>query len=659
MWIVKLALTRPYTFIVLAILILIAAPVVILRTPTDIFPNIDIPVISVAWQYTGLAPEELEGRLTTPYEKTLTVLVDNIQHTESTTYRGQSIIKVYLQPGASIDRANSQISAASQSTLKSLPAGILPPQIINFSASSVPILQLGLSGKGLSEQQLNDLGANFIRPQLITVPGAVVPNVYGGRQRSIMINLDPKLLQSKGLSPSDILNALAAQNVVQPGGSAKIGTAEYDILVNSSPTTLEGIANLPISSARGTVTYIRDVATVADGSIPQTNIVRQDGQRAVQLTVLKSGTASTLSVVEGIRDLLPRIRSGLPPALNIRPLADQAVFVRASVNGVIREAVIAAVLTGLMILLFLGSWRATIIIAISIPLSILSSVILLGLLGETINIQTLGGLALAVGILVDDATVTIENIERYLEEGGELTHSILEGAAQIAVPALVSTLCICIVFLPMFFLSGVARYLFVPLAEAVVFAMLASYALSRTLVPTLAMYLLRPHDHHAAPSRSPLARAQQAFNRGFERVRAGYQNLLTALIDLRRAFVPLFLLGCLAIFLLVPFLGQNFFPSSDNGSFLLHLRAPDGTRIEETARLCDLVEDRIRKVVPQAEVDNILDNIGLPYSTLNTQHATSGLFGSGDADILVTLDEKHHHPTAGYVAELRRRLPNL
>ncbi len=657
MWIVKLALTRPYTFIVLAILILIAAPVVILRTPTDIFPNIDIPVVSIAWQYTGLQPEELEGRLTTPYEKALTTLVDNIQHVESTTYRGQAIIKVYLQPGASLDTANAQVSAASEFELRQLPPGVLPPQIINFSASSVPILQLALSGAGLSEQDLNDFGLNFIRPQLVTIPGAVVPNVYGGKQRTIMINLDPRRLQSTGLSPSDVLSAMAAQNVVQPGGTAKIGRNEYDILVNSSPASLEGLSNLPVKQVGGTIIYLRDVATVADGSIPQTNIVRQNGARGVLITILKSGSASTLSVVQGIRDLLPRVKSSLPPALRITPLADQAIFVRASVQGVIREAVIAAALTGLMILLFLGSWRATLIIAVSIPLSILTSIIILGLIGETINIMTLGGLALAVGILVDDATVTIENIERYLEEGAELNEGILEGAAQIAVPALVSTLCICIVFLPMFFLSGVSRYLFVPLAEAVVFAMLASYALSRTLVPTLAMYLLKKHDHHAVPSNNPFARFQRGFERGFEKVRSSYASLLASLIDARKLFVPIFLTACVAVFLLIPFLGQNFFPSSDTGSFLLHMRAPDGVRIEETAKLADQVEDRIRKIVPPAEMDNILDNIGLPYSTLNTQHATSGLYGSGDADILVSLAE-HHKPTDQYVAELRRQLPN-
>ncbi len=657
MWIVKIALTRPYTFIVLAILILIAAPVVILNTPTDIFPSINIPVVSVAWSYTGLNPEELEGRLTTPYEKTLTVLVDNIQHIESTTVAGQVVIKIYLQPGASLDTANAQVSAASEFQLRNLPPGLLPPQIINFSASSVPILQLGLSGQGLSEQQLNDLGLNFVRPALVTIPGAVIPNVYGGKQRTIVINLDPKRLQALGLAPAEVLTALSEQNVVQPGGTAKIGSQEYDIHLNSSPFTLEGISNLPVrQSANGVIVYMHDVATVADGNIPQTNIVRQDGRRGVLVTVLKSGTASTLTVVNQILGILPQIKLSLPPSLQITPIGNQATFVRGSVEGVIREAVIAAALTGLMILLFLGSWRSTVIIAVSIPLSILTSVITLSLMKQTINIMTLGGLALAVGILVDDATVTIENIERYLEQGIELTEGILQGAAQIAVPALVSTLCICIVFLPMFFLSGVARYLFVPLAEAVVFAMLASYMFSRTLVPTLAMYLLKKHEHNAVKSRNILARFQRGFERLFERVRAAYQDLLGRLMDARVIFVPVFIVVCLSGFLLLPFLGQNFFPSTDNGSFILHMRVKTGTRIEDTAKLCDEVEQQIRRIVPADQMDNILDNIGLPYSTLNFQHATSGLIGAGDADILVSLKEDHS-PTPDFVRTLRRELP--
>jgi len=656
MWIVRLALNRPYTFIVLALLILIAAPVVILRTPTDIFPNIDIPVVSISWQYTGLSPDEMEGRLTTPFEKVLTTLVDNIEHIESTTLNGEAIIKVYLQPTASLDTANAQVSAASEFLLRNLPPGTLPPQIINFSASSVPILQLGLSGQGMSEQKLNDYGLNFIRPQLVTIPGAVVPNVYGGKQRSIMVNLDPKRMQAQGLSPVDVLNALGDQNVVEPGGTAKIGTAEYDIKLNSTARTIDGLSNLPIKQVNGATIYVHDVASVTDGNIPQTNVVRQDGRRGVLITVLKSGSASTLDVVKGILGLLPKIKSGLPAELKITPIGDQSIFVRGSLYGVVREAVIAACLTGLMILLFLGSWRSTLIIAVSIPLSILTSIIVLGLMGETINIMTLGGLALAVGILVDDATVEIENTNRYLEEGHGLRDAILEGAAQIAVPALVATLCICIVFLPMFFLGGVSRYLFVPLAEAVVFAMLASYMLSRTLVPTMAMYLLKPVDHHAPVSMNPLARFQRGFEKIFESVRSSYAGLLGWLVSVRWVFIPVFLGGCLLTLLLVPFLGQNFFPNTDNGSFILHVRAKSGTRIEETAKLCDLVEQSIRTTVPEGEMDSILDNIGLPYSVLNLQHATSGLFGAADGDILVSL-KREHHPTADYVRTLRERLP--
>jgi multidrug efflux pump subunit AcrB len=657
MWIVRLALDRPYTFIVLAILILIAAPVVIARTPTDIFPNINIPVVSVAWQYTGLNPEELAGRLTTPYEKALTALVDNISYIESTTLNGEAIVKIYLQPGASLDTANSQVSAASEYMLKSLPPGVLPPEIINFSASSVPILQLGLSGKGLSEQQLNDYGMNDIRTQLVTVPGAVVPNVYGGKQRAIMINLNPNRLQAEGLSPNEVLTALSNQNVVEPSGTAKIGSAEYDIRLNSTPTTIAGLGDLPLKQVNGATVYLKDVASVTDGSPPQTNIVRQNGHRGVLITILKSGSASTLSVVKGIFNLLPRVEATVPPQLKITPIGDQSIFVRSSIDGVIREGVIAATLTGLMILLFLGSWRSTLIIAVSIPLSVLTSIIILSIIGQTINIMTLGGLALAVGILVDDATVEIENTNRYLEEGLQLRESILEGAAQIAVPALVSTLSICIVFLPMFFLSGVSRYLFVPLAEAVVFAMLASYVLSRTLVPTMAMFLLKPVDHNAAPSQGFFSRFQRGFERGFEAFRSSYELILTRLVKARYLFIPLFLLGCLSALLLIPFLGQNFFPATDNGSFILHVRAKTGTRIEETARLCDLVEDSIRSVVPAKQMGSILDNIGLPYSPLNTMHAASGLFGAADADILVSLN-KDHSPTPDFVRSLRERLPH-
>ena len=656
MWIIRVALDRPYTFIVLALLILLLSPVVILRTPTDIFPNIDIPVIAVAWQYTGLNPEELEGRITTVYERVLTTTVDNIEHIESTTVNGQAIVKIYLQPNSSLENANAQVTAVSQTILRQLPPGALPPLIINYSASSVPILQLGLSGKGLSEQQLNDLGQNFLRPQLVTVPGAVIPFPYGGKQRQVMIDLNPNLLQAKGLSPQDVLLAVQQQNVILPSGTAKIGEFEYDVRVNSSLRTVPELNTIPIKVVGNSTIYLRDVANVRDGFAPQTNIARQDGNRGVLLSILKAGNASTLDVVTGVRTLLPRVAQTLPPELKIRPLADQSVFVRSAVSGVIREAVIAACLTGIMILVFLGSWRSTLIIAVSIPLSILSSVIVLSLLHETVNIMTLGGLALAVGILVDDATVTIENIERYFEEGHAKREAILDGAAQIAVPALVSTLCICIVFMPMFLLSGVARYLFVPLAEAVVFAMLASYILSRTLVPTLAMYLLKEHEDAAKSSGNPFVRFQRGFERVFTNLRNSYQSLLERLVYHRRIFIPVFLLACLAVFLLIPWLGQDFFPSTDSGQFILHLRAKTGTRIEETAKLSDEVETSIHRSIPERELDSIADNIGLPYSSINYMHSTSGLIGAGDADILVSLNEKHH-PTAAYIRELRKQLP--
>jgi CzcA family heavy metal efflux pump len=654
--IVKLALNRPYTFIVLALLILLLSPVIILRTPTDIFPNINIPVISVGWTYAGLNPEELEGRLTTPYEKALSTLVDNIQHIESTTYNGQVVIKVFLQPGASLDTANAQITAASQYLLRQLPPGVLPPQILNFSASSVPILQIGVSGKGMTEQALNDAAANFIRPQLITVPGGVVPLPYGGKQREVQINMDQSAMQAKGIAPGDLLAALAQQNVVTPSGTIKIGPTEYDVRTNGTPRTVADLGDVPLKEVNGTTIYLHDVASVSDGFGVQTNIVRQDGARGVLISVLKSGNSSTLDVVSDVRKLLPHVLSTVNPNIRLVPLADQSIFVRAAVEGVVREGIIAAALTALMILLFLGSWRSTLIIAISIPLSILTSVIVLSLLGETINTMTLGGLALAVGILVDDATVTIENIERYLEEGHSLRNAILEGASQIAVPALVSTFCICIVFLPMFFLGGVARYLFVPLAEAVVFAMLASYILSRTLVPTLAMYLLREKVHHSAAGLGFFSRFQRGFERRFEHVRFRYHALLDKLVFHRKLFVPGFLLVVLLVFILLPFLGQNFFPDTDSGQFILHVRGSTGLRIEDMAKLCDLVEDGIRKEIPPSEIENILDNIGLPYSVSNTQRMTSGAIGPYDADIEVSL-KPDHHPTADYISALRRELP--
>src|SRR5215469_14615583 len=655
MWIVKLALNRPYTFIVFALLIFVLSPLLILRTPTDIFPNINIPVISVAWTYTGLNPEDIEGRLTTPYEKVLTTLVDNIEHIESTSYNGASVIKIFLQPGSSVDRANSQVVSASQFALRLLPSSIQPPEIINFSASSVPIVQLGLSGQGLSEQQLNDVALNFVRTQMITVPGVVIPYPYGGKQRQVMINLDQNSMQARNISPTDVLSAVNAQNLVLPSGTVKLGQSELDIRANTYPLTVAQLNNLPIKQVGDTTVYLRDVATASDGFGLQTNVVRQDGRRGVLMSIIKAGNASTLSVVSGVKALLPRVATIVPPELKVTPLADQSIFVKSAVSGVIREGVIAAGLTGLMILLFLGSWRSTLIIAISIPLSILTSIIIISLLGETTNIMTLGGLALAVGILVDDATVTIENIERVLRQGRSLHDGILEGAAQIAVPALVSTICICIVFLPMFLLTGVARYLFVPLAEAVVFAMLASYVLSRTLVPTLAMYLLKAKHHEPNPT-NIFGRLQRGFEAGFESVRNAYRGLLTILLATRKFFVPGFLGLCLGGFLLLPWLGQDFFPDTDSGQFILHVRGRTGLRIEETARLFDLVEDYIRQTIPATEVDNILDNIGLPYSPYNTMHSTSGVLGASDGDVLVSLHQ-NHHPVADYVRDLRSQLP--
>ncbi|EDY15988.1 acriflavin resistance protein [Chthoniobacter flavus Ellin428] len=655
MWIVKIALSRPYTFIVLALLILFLSPVVIRRTPTDIFPSINIPVVSIAWSYTGLNPEDMEARITTPFEKALTTLVDNIEHIESTTYNGVSVVKVFLQPGASVDTANAQVVAASQFMLRFLPPASLPPEVINFSASSVPIVQMGLSGKGLSEQQLNDVGMQFVRTQIITVPGAVVPLPYGGKQRQMMINLDQNLMQSKHITSNDVLKAVNAQNLILPSGTAKIGNSELDVRLNSAPRSLPELGQIPIKQTGATTLYLRDVATVSDGSALQTNVVRQDGHRGVLLSILKAGTASTLDVVQGVRNLLPRIAAIIPPEVKMTFVGDQSTFVRASINSVVREGTIAAALTGLMILLFLSNWRGTLIIALSIPLSVLSSILVLSFLHETINIMTLGGLALAVGILVDDATVEIENIERNLRMGKEIRQAILDGAQQIAAPAFVSTLCICIVFLPVFLLGGVARHLFVPLAEAVVFAMLASYLLSRTLVPTLAMYLLRHHEQHHE-IKGFFGHVQSLFERGFEGVRQRYERILQGVVEHRAVFIPVFLVLCLSAALLVPWLGQDFFPAVDSPQIVLHVRAKTGTRIEETARLCDFVENSIRHVIPARELDNILDNIGLPYSPMNTMHSTSGVIGANDADIFISLREKHR-PSADYIRELRKSLP--
>src|SRR5438270_5618854 len=622
MWIVRLALRRPYTFVVVALLLLILGPIVILRTPTDVFPNINIPVVSIVWNYGGLNAQEMSARIVTITERALTTLVDDISHIESQSLNGIGVVKVFFQPNAKIEKAIAQITAISQTQLRQLPPGTTPPLFITYSASSVPIVQLALSGPKLSEQQLFDLGVNFIRTRLVTIPGCAIPYPYGGKQRQIMVDLNTNALQSKGLSPMDVVNAISAQNLILPAGTSKIGNFEYDVDVNGSPRTVAELNDLPIKTVGNSTIYIRDVAYVRDGFPPQTNIVHVDGKRAVLLTVLKTGNASTLDSISGIKSLLPRLLAGLPQQLDVHLLADQSLFVRASIDGVVKEAVIAACLTGLMILIFLGSWRSTVIIAVSIPLSILTSIIVLSALGETINIITLGGLALAVGILVDDATVEIENINRNIAQGKEIEHAILDGAAQIAVPAFVSTLAICIVFVPMFFLSGVARYLFVPLAEAVVFAMLASYLLSRTLVPTMAKYLLRGHEqeagHAPAASRNPLVRLQIAFERGFEHLREQYHKLLAIFLHHCGLFLIAFIAICVgSLALLYPWLGQDFFPSVDAGQFKLHIRARTGTRIEETARLCDLVERSIRQQIPPEEVSSILDNIGLPYSGIN------------------------------------------
>ncbi len=656
MWIVSLALRRPYTFIVLALIIILISPLVISRTPTDIFPNIDIPVIAAVWTYTGMNPEQMEQRVTSSVERGITTVVSDIEHTESITLPGRAIIKTFLQPGADIDIANAQLTGISQSELKMLPPGIQPPFILTYSASTVPILQLAVSSNTLSEAQLNDYSLNFIRPDLVTVRGAQMPYPYGGKQRQVNVSLNNRLLQAKGLSPADVVTAIGNQNVILPSGTAKIGPLEYDVDLNSSPLNVQELNDLPIKlSANNTPIYVRDVASVSDGFAPQTNIVRLDGARGALISVLKNGGASTLTVVESIRDELPQIRRTLPSSIKVEPIADQSVFVRAAITGVVREAVIAACLTGIMILIFLGSWRSTLIIAVSIPLSILVSIICLSALHETLNIMTLGGLALAVGILVDDATVEIENINRNLAMGKELRRAILDGAQQIAVPAFVATLCICIVFLPMFFLSGVAKFLFIPLAEAVVFAMLASYLLSRTLVPTLAMYLLKPHDRALRPTRNPLVLMQRLFERGFERLRLAYQLLLTACVYRRFVFVPLFLVVCGCIFSLYTWLGQDFFPSSDNGQIRMHFRARTGTRIEETARLTDIVDRYIRQTIPSSELGSIVDNMGLPYSGINTTYDTSGVIGPADSDILISLKE-HHRPVQQWIDILRPKL---
>jgi multidrug efflux pump subunit AcrB len=663
--IVRIALSRPYTFIVVALLILIIGSLAAVRMPVDIFPSINIPIIGVAWQYQGLPPDDMAGRINTPFERALTTTVNDIEHIEANSYTTFGIVKIFFHPSANIATANAQVTAISQTLLKQLPAGATPPLILNYSASTVPIIQLALSGKGLTEQNLGDLGLNFVRPPLVTVQGAGIPFPFGGKTPQVMFDLDTAAMQSRGLTGQDVANALAAQNLITPAGTEKIGTFEYTINLNNAPSKIPELNDLPIKSVGGAMVYMHDVARVHNGSAVQVNVVHVDGNRSVLLSVFKNGSTSTLDIVSGIKKMLQVIKPSLPDALDVKPIGDQSVFVRASIQGVIREGVIAAALTSLMILLFLGSWRSTLIVTTSIPLAILGAIATLSAIGETLNIMTLGGLALAVGILVDEATVTIESINYHLEQGKEVETAIIDGASQIVIPAFVSLLCICIVFIPMFFLSGVARFLFVPMAESVMFAMVFSFLLSRTLVPTLAKYLLHMHvapvDEHQnaiapARSRSPLVRFQRGFEERFTQLRAGYHDLLKLAIEHRRVFVTGFLVFIAASYLLAPFLGRNFFPQVDGGQILIHARAPVGTRIEETAADFTNVEKAIRQVIPPAELGAIVDNVGTYLSSINTIYNNTGTIGESDGDIQISLNEGHS-PTAGYVARLRDELP--
>jgi multidrug efflux pump subunit AcrB len=665
--IVRIALSRPYTFVVMALMILILGVLAALHTPTDIFPSIPVPVVAVDWQFTGMSPEDMSGRIVTPYERVLTTTVDNIQHIEATSLQGIGVVKIYFQPGADIRLANAQITAISQSILKQLPPGATPPLVLNYNASTVPIVQLALSGKGLNEQQLYDYGFNFIRTRLVTVPGAAIPFPYGGKVRQIQIDLDPQSLQSKGVSAQDVGAAITAQTQIIPAGFVKIGAFQYNLRLNNVPGDVHQLEALPIKTVNGAVIRIGDVAHVRDGAPPQQNVVHVDGQRSVLMTVLKTGTASTVDVVAGIKSLLPEMKPSLPPSLTVRAINDQSTFVKAAVQGVIREGVIAAALTSLMILLFLGSWRSTLIVATSIPLSVLAALAALSAFHQTLNVMTLGGLALAVGILVDEATVTIENINWHLEQGKPVQQAILDGADQIVVPAFLSLLCICIVFVPMFYLPGVSGFLFVPMALAVIFAMMASFLLSRTLVPTMAKYLLKPHaghdapgqaHDHQAPTNNPFVLFQRGFERRFETVRAAYAGVLEKALGAKKAFIAVFMLFVLSSLALYPILGRNFFPQVDSGAIALHVRAPVGTRIEETSALFIRIEGELRRQIPAAELDTIVDNIGLPTSSINTTYNASGTIGPQDGDILISLKEKHH-PTAGYVKHLREVLPRL
>jgi multidrug efflux pump subunit AcrB len=662
---VRIALRRPYTFVVLALFILIIGPLAALRTPVDIFPDIRIPVIAIVWQYTGLQPADMAGRITTQSERALTTTVNDIEHIEATSYNGLGIIKVFFQPNADIRLANAQITAVSQTQLKQMPPSATPPLILNYNASTVPIIQLALSGSGLSEQALADIGLNTLRTPLVTVPGAAIPLPYGGKLRQVQIDLDSRAMQARGLSGQDVANALAAQNLITPVGTQKIGSFEYAIHLNDAPAVISELGDLPIKSINGAIIYVHDVAHVRDGNPPQTNIVHVEGNRSVLMQVLKSGSVSTLAIIDGIKQKLAEVQDILPPTLKIAQIGDQSVFIKGAVSSVIREGVIAAALTSLMILIFLGSWRSTIIIATSIPLSVLGSIAILSALGETLNIMTLGGLALAVGILVDDATVTIENINYHLEQGKEVETAIMDGAAQIVTPAFVSLLCICIVFVPMFFLPGVSRFLFVPMAEAVMSAMACSFILSRTLVPTMANYLLRKHAPHTdmhgldgplPQSRNPLVRLQRAFERRFEAVRLGYRDLLAMALRRRAVFVGAFLAVVFSSFALTPFLGRDFFPTVDAGQILMHARIRVGTRIEESAQQFADIQKAIRQIIPPEELATLVDNIGAPTSGINMTYNNSGTIGTSDGDVQIKLNEDHR-PTAEYVRALREELP--
>jgi CzcA family heavy metal efflux pump len=658
MWIVQVALRRPYTFIVLALLLLILGVLTIGRTAKDIFPKIGIPVVSVIWTYSGLPPDEMSGRITGSFERVALATVNDIEHIESQSLNGVAVLKFFFQPGSNVDLSMSQLTAVSQAWLKQLPPGITPPLILAYNASSVPIIQLALSSRTIPEQGLFDLANNFVRTQLAGVAGASIPYPYGGKQRQIQIDLDQLLLQERGVSANDVVNAMNAQNLIIPAGTEKVGEFEYNVRLNGNPKSVEEYNDLPIKTVNGAIVYFHDVAHVRDGAAPQTNIVRVDGQPASLMTIQKTGDASTLEIIKEIKERLPVVREASPPALEVNAIGDQSLFVSGAISGVIREGVIAAALTGLMILLFLGSWRSTLIITISIPLSVLSSIMVLSALGETINIMTLGGLALAVGILVDDATVAIESINTHLEKGEEVETAILNGAREIAVPAFVATLCICIVFVPMFFLNGVARYLFVPLAEAICFAMLASYVLSRTLIPTLAKYWLRMHRGHAQEHRSanPIVRLQRGFQSRFEELRHRYHDVLGRVLVRSGVFIPAFLGLVLASLLLTPWLGSTFFPEVDAGQIKLHLRGHAGLRVEETARLCEDVGAVVRKTIPGREIASLVDNVGLPVSGINLSYSNSAPTSAADADILITLAEKHG-ATADYVRRLRAELP--